>query len=100
MDEPNGGQIAVSLIVATVGRAQELNRMLASIAGQTLKSVQLIIVDQNSGHRVEQLLEDWKGSLPCVHVRSPRGLSRSRNVGIKLASRAHPLFSGRRLLVP
>src|ERR1700722_12647421 len=85
MDEPNDGQIAVSLIVATIGRAQELNRMLASIAGQTLKSLQLIIVDQNSGHRVEHLLEDWKDSLACVYVRSPRGLSRARNVGIKLA---------------
>jgi glycosyltransferase involved in cell wall biosynthesis len=86
MDDSNDRQIAVSLIVATVGRAQELNRMLASIADQTLKNVQLIIVDQNSGHEVEQLLEDWKGSLPYLHVRSPRGLSRSRNVGIKLAS--------------
>jgi GT2 family glycosyltransferase len=86
MDEPNDGQIAVSLIVATVGRAQELNRMLASIAGQNLKGIQLIIVDQNLCNRVEQLLEDWNSSLSYVHVRSPRGLSRARNVGIKLAS--------------
>jgi GT2 family glycosyltransferase len=86
MDELNHEQIAVSLIVATVGRAQELNRMLASIAGQKLKGVQLIIVDQNSCDRVEQLLADWNDSLSYVHIRSPRGLSRARNAGIKLAS--------------
>src|SRR5665213_3135779 len=75
MHEPNDGKITVSLIVGTVGRAQELERMLSSIASQSLKSVELIIVDQNPDDRVEKLIENWKPSLRCVHVRSPRGLS-------------------------
>lgn len=86
MNEPHEGKIAVSLIVATVGRAQELDRMLASIARQTLKSLEVIIVDQNPDERVKNLIEGWKPSLRYVHVRSPRGLSRARNLGITLAS--------------
>jgi glycosyltransferase involved in cell wall biosynthesis len=79
-------QVAVSLIVATVGRTQELNRLLESIAVQNLTSLELIIVDQNLDDRVKQLLEDSSHSFLCLHVRSPKGLSRARNVGINLAS--------------
>lgn len=86
MNEAGERQIAVSLIVATIGRGQELSRMLASIAAQTLKNIEIIIVDQNPDDRVKKLLEGWKRSLLYVHVRSPRGLSRARNVGINLAS--------------
>ena len=86
MDEPNNEEIVVSLVVATIGRAQELSRLLASIDRQSLKRVELIIVDQNPDDRVEKLLEAWKATLSYRHVRSPKGLSRARNVGIKLAS--------------
>ena len=86
MDEPRNGEIAVSLVVATVGRTQELSRMLASIDRQSLKGIELIIVDQNTDDRVEKLLEAWKETLTFRHVRSPKGLSRARNAGIKLAS--------------
>ena len=73
MDEPRNGEIAVSLVVATVGRTQELSRMLASIDRQSLKGVELIIVDQNTDDRVEKLLEAWKETLTFRHVRSPKG---------------------------
>lgn len=86
MNDPNGEKIAISLIVGTIGRAQELQRLLSSIASQSLKSVELIIVDQNADDRVQKLIEDWKPSLRCVHIRSPKGLSRARNLGITLAS--------------
>jgi glycosyltransferase involved in cell wall biosynthesis len=86
MNEFRGEQLSVSLIVATVGRTQELNRLLESIAVQSLTSLELIIVDQNADDRVKQLLEDSAHSFLRIHVRSPRGLSRARNVGINLAS--------------
>ncbi len=86
MDEVDDDRIAVSLIVATVGRVQELDRMLGSIARQTLNSVELIIVDQNADDRVLKVLENWRHTISYIHVRSARGLSRARNVGIGLAS--------------
>jgi glycosyltransferase involved in cell wall biosynthesis len=78
--------LAVSLIVATVGRTQDLNRLLESIAAQSMTSLELIIVDQNVDDRVKNLLENSAHSFLCMHVRSPKGLSRARNVGINLAS--------------
>lgn len=85
-DQFKDGSIAVSLIVATVERVNELDRMLRSIAAQTLQNVELIIVDQNADDRLNAVLERWKSSLRYSHVRSPRGLSRARNVGLNLAS--------------
>jgi glycosyltransferase involved in cell wall biosynthesis len=78
--------ISVSLVVATVGRTQELDRLLASMASQTFKNVEVIIVDQNGDDRVKRTIERWKHGVRYVHVRSPRGLSRARNLGITLAS--------------
>ena len=76
----------ISLIVATVGRVEELDRMLASMAAQALEAVEIIVVDQNTDDRVEALLAGWKGRLRFVHVRTARGLSRARNAGLRLAS--------------
>jgi GT2 family glycosyltransferase len=78
--------ISVSLVLATVGRTHELDRLLASIAGQTLKNIELIIVDQNEDDRVEKAIERWQPGLRYIHVHSARGLSRARNAGIALAS--------------
>jgi glycosyltransferase involved in cell wall biosynthesis len=86
MDQSKYGSIAVSLIIATVGRVDELNRMLTSISAQKLKNFELIIVDQNSDERVTAVLERWTHALRFTHVRSPRGLSRARNLGRSLAS--------------
>jgi glycosyltransferase involved in cell wall biosynthesis len=89
MNEPNeciSEIISISLVLATVGRAQELDRLLASIASQTFNSIELIIVDQNEDDRVKQVIERWQPCLRYVHVRSPKGLSRARNAGISLAS--------------
>jgi glycosyltransferase involved in cell wall biosynthesis len=78
--------VSVSLVLATVGRTHELDRLLASIAGQTFKSIELIIVDQNEDDRVKRAIERWRPCMRYVHVHSPRGLSRARNAGITLAS--------------
>ena len=88
MHEAKSAPIAVSLIVATLGRTQELDRMLASVASQSFASVDVIVVDQNMDDRVERVVERWKCRLRCLHVRSPRGLSRARNRGLHLASGA------------
>jgi glycosyltransferase involved in cell wall biosynthesis len=86
MHEANDRNIELSLIVATVGRAQELDRMLASVASQIFRSVELIIVDQNPDDRVKKVVERWSPVLRCIHVRSPRGLSHARNAGLHVAS--------------
>ena len=84
--------ISVSLVVATIGRTLELERLLVSMMHQSLQDIELIIVDQNIDDRVERVIARCPATLPCIHARSPRGLSRARNLGIQLASGAIVAF--------
>jgi glycosyltransferase involved in cell wall biosynthesis len=84
MSQRSNGDVGVSLVVATLGRTRELECLLKSIAGQTLKNLELVIVDQNEDDRVERVIQGL--SLPYIHIRSPRGLSRARNAGIQASS--------------
>ena len=72
-----------SLICATVGRTEKLGRLLDSLARQTSRDFELVIVDQNPPGTLEPLLAPFAGRIDIVHLRSERGLSRARNVGLK-----------------
>jgi GT2 family glycosyltransferase len=69
------------LVVATVGRSEELGRFLDSVEAQAYEYVRVVIVDQNADDRVAVLLQGRPGAL--VHVRSRTGLSLARNVGLR-----------------
>jgi glycosyltransferase involved in cell wall biosynthesis len=73
-----------SLIVATVDRVTELNRLLDSLESQTLKDFEVIIVDQNHDDRSVPVIREHN-ELAVRHLRSVRGLSRARNVGLTFA---------------
>jgi glycosyltransferase involved in cell wall biosynthesis len=69
------------LVVATVGRVDELRRLLASLERQTYGEFRVLLVDQNEDDRLQPLLGQTS-RVEIVHLRSPRGLSRSRNVAL------------------
>lgn len=71
----------ISLIVATVKRVAELERLLSSLDAQTFKDFEVIVVDQNPDDRLEPILR-WHEGLRIRHLRSERGLSRARNVAL------------------
>lgn len=71
----------VSLIVATLNRVAELERLLASLDGQTYQDFEVIVVDQNPDERLVPVLRKHEG-LTIRHLRSARGLSRARNIGL------------------
>lgn len=71
----------VSLIVATLNRTDELQRLLTSLANQSYRDFEVIVVDQNDDDRLAPVLQLYP-SLPIRHFCSPRGLSRGRNVGL------------------
>lgn len=77
-----------SLIVATIGRAAEIGRLVESLIAQTDKSFELIVVDQNADQRLEPYLEQARaGGLHVVHERQATpGLALARNRGIALAT--------------
>ena len=74
-----------SLVVATKDRTLELERLLNSLALQTCKDFELIVVDQNSDERLAPILQRYEAHFPIVRLHSGPGVSRARNVGINAA---------------
>jgi len=74
----------VSLIVATLNRVAELERLLASLDGQTFADFEVVIVDQNPDDRLRGTLAQHP-DLSLVHLRCPPGASRARNLGLRAA---------------
>ena len=68
------------LVVATVGRVQQLERFLTALEFQTHHLFRLILVDQNPDDRLDEVVEAT--SLDVLHLRSEPGLSRARNAGL------------------
>lgn len=72
----------VSLVVATVGRTEELERLLLSLARQRWRDFEVLIIDQNTDGRLDSVLARFGATLPIDRLSSAPGLSRSRNVGL------------------
>lgn len=65
------------LVVATVDRIAELQRLLASLERQTYDRFRVVLADQNEDDRLDAVVA--RTSVEIIVVRSPRGLSRARN---------------------
>ena len=74
-----------SLVMATLGRVPEVTRFIGTLVRQTQQSVELIVVDQSGDDRLVPVLGVATGEIEILHLRSDRGLSRSRNVGLRQA---------------
>ena len=78
----------ISLILATVGRCAELNRLFDSLAAQTFHDFDIIVVDQNADDRLQTILQRARSlGLLIRHVRHrPPNLALARNAGIAIAT--------------
>ena len=70
------------LVVATVGRTDELARFLDSLAIQEYVAVRVILVDQNEDARLDPVVSGRPFRME--RIRGPLGLSRARNAGLAL----------------
>ena len=77
------GTLKFSLILATAGRTDDLARFLRHLEQQTYRNFELIIVDQNPDGVLDPVIREYQGKFPLLHLRSERGLSRARNVGLQ-----------------
>ena len=68
------------LVVATIGRHEQLAQLLDSLAAQTTKSFRVVVVDQNTDGRVAAILDSV--DLDVVRLTSSPGLSHARNVAL------------------
>jgi glycosyltransferase involved in cell wall biosynthesis len=75
------GLPSFDLVVATVGRTEELGRLLDSLERQTHDAFTVYVVDQNDDDRVRAVLASFPG-LDIAHLRSAPGLSRARNAAL------------------
>jgi glycosyltransferase involved in cell wall biosynthesis len=75
-----------SLILATVGRVEELEIFLSSLERQSHRCFEVLLVDQNSDARLAPLAARYAQRFPLTHLGSQRGLSRARNVALPYAS--------------
>lgn len=73
-----------SLVMATLGRRAEVERLLGTLVDQTYKDFELVVIDQNDDDRVRSLIADFSNRLEIVYLWSDKkGLSRARNVGLQ-----------------
>lgn len=77
----SSGLPSFDLVVATVGRVEELGRFLDSLERQTHRAFAVRVVDQNDDDRLRPVLAAHPG-LDLAHLRSERGLSYARNAAL------------------
>ncbi|MEL6402391.1 MAG: glycosyltransferase family A protein [Cyanobacteria bacterium J06626_4] len=75
-----------SLLLATLHRTAEISYFLKSLDAQTYRDFELIVIDQNLDDRLVDILAPYQGKFPINHLRSAKGLSLARNVGIQQIS--------------
>lgn len=76
----------ISLIVATHGRAAELDALFASLAEGQNAGFEVILVDQNADDRLAPVVARWDARLALRHLRSARPhANAARNLGLRHA---------------
>ena len=76
----------VSVVISTYNRQEKLKRALASVLGQTLRDIEVIVVDNASTDATEEVVRNVK-DLRVRYIRhdSNKGGPAARNTGIKHA---------------
>lgn len=78
----------ISIIVPCYGVEQYLDRCMKSLVGQSLKDIEIILVDDMSPDRVPEMCDAWAemdSRIKVVHKKENEGLGMACNTGIELA---------------
>lgn len=85
--------IIFSLIVATLDRYDELDKLLESLSNINFDNFEVIVVDQNQDGFLDDILFKYSNTLNLKHILSPRkGLSFNRNIGLQSACGEYVCF--------
>ena len=71
-----------SLVMATLGRYQEIIYFLDSLLKQSYTNFELIIIDQNDDNRIEELCKSYSLDIRVIKSKI-KGLSFNRNIGLQ-----------------
>jgi len=80
------GMSRFSLIMTTFGRTREIENFFRSLEAQAYPQYELLLVDQNEPGYLKEILDVWSERINIVYLRSERGASRGRNVGLANAT--------------
>jgi len=75
-----------SLILATIGRCSEIEKLFISLINQSFKDFEIILIDQSQDDLLSMLVKRYSSFLLIRHTKSLPGLSKARNVGLKIAA--------------
>ena len=83
----NVSKRSLSIVIPTFARRNELKNLLDSIVGcDIVIDYEIIIVDQNEDKLIDELVLDYKATLPIVHEKvSFKGSSKARNHGVAIS---------------
>ncbi|MDD5728819.1 MAG: glycosyltransferase family A protein [Victivallales bacterium] len=79
--------LLISLIIGYVERNTCLRMLLDSLAKQTFKQFEVIIVDQSADNQAKVISQQYRQYYPVsiIHAPPAQGISRARNIGLKKA---------------
>ena len=77
----------VSVVIPTHQRPRHLERALASVAAQTLRDLEVFIIENGNSHEGEAIAQAWaRRGLPVQYRHEARAnVAHARNVGLRLA---------------
>jgi GT2 family glycosyltransferase len=81
-----------SLIVCTVDRFDQLERLFGSLKEQRHRDFEVVLVDQNEDDRLVPIVARFSPFFVIRHMRSERGISRARNNGMAVAEGSYVCF--------
>lgn len=85
----------VSIIVPCYGVEKYLDRCMESLINQTLRDIEIILVDDVSPDKVPEMCDDWAkrdSRVKVVHKAQNEGLGYARNSGIEVATGEYLAF--------
>jgi GT2 family glycosyltransferase len=71
--------VSFDLVLATVGRTDDVARFLRALEAQSHRHFRLLVVDQNADERLAPILAGFEKAFEILRLRSQPGLSRARN---------------------
>ncbi|QJD58660.1 glycosyltransferase family 2 protein [Pseudomonas sp. gcc21] len=72
-----------SLVIATLGRVEQLRALFKSIVRQSYSNFEIILVDQNQRGMLDKLVSEFSSLNIHHHVVAFRGAARARNYGLE-----------------
>lgn len=90
-----------SIIIPVFNRPEELKELLESLASQTYKSFEVIVVEDGSEIKSEEVVKSFEGKLTLFYFKKPNsGPGLSRNFGVEHSNTDYFIFFDSDCVIP